>query len=136
MEDICSSEMSATFNELHGVIYQKIALLITTAVRASNPTYFNIFFTSEIHTVMTQIGGFTAKGTKEKDSGETYLLSLLDFNARSLKRFCPPLFIIHRFPLLLASISHLYHPRPTDFRWGELLKELPATPLRPVPPKL
>jgi hypothetical protein len=34
----CSSEMPLIFNGLHGVISQRRELLITTAVRASNPT--------------------------------------------------------------------------------------------------
>jgi hypothetical protein len=38
MEAICSSETSVDFNGLHGVISQKIELLITTALRTSNPT--------------------------------------------------------------------------------------------------
>jgi hypothetical protein len=35
MEVICPSETSLTFNRLHGVIFHKIVLLISTAVRIS-----------------------------------------------------------------------------------------------------
>jgi hypothetical protein len=38
MKATFSSEMSMTFNRLHGVISQNIELFITTAVRTSNPT--------------------------------------------------------------------------------------------------
>jgi hypothetical protein len=41
IEATCSFEKSVAFNELCGVISQKIELFITTAVRTSNPT-FNI----------------------------------------------------------------------------------------------
>jgi hypothetical protein len=37
MEAICSSEMSVD-KGLHGIVSQKMALFITTAVRTSNPT--------------------------------------------------------------------------------------------------
>jgi hypothetical protein len=37
---LLNAERRLIFNELHGVISQKIEPFITTAVRASHPTYF------------------------------------------------------------------------------------------------
>jgi hypothetical protein len=37
-EGVCSSETSLKLDGLHGVIYQKMILFITTAVKTSNPT--------------------------------------------------------------------------------------------------
>jgi hypothetical protein len=42
MKAICSSETFVD-NELHGVIFQKMVLFITTAVKTSNSTHLNIF---------------------------------------------------------------------------------------------
>jgi hypothetical protein len=39
IEAVYFSQMSVDFNGLHGFIFQKINLFITTAVRASDPTY-------------------------------------------------------------------------------------------------
>jgi hypothetical protein len=44
MEATCSPKTSLTFSGLHGVTSQKIVLLITTAVRTSNPTQCNVKF--------------------------------------------------------------------------------------------
>jgi hypothetical protein len=38
MEETCSSKISVDFSGLYGIVPQKIELLITTAVRTSDPT--------------------------------------------------------------------------------------------------
>jgi hypothetical protein len=42
MVETCSSETSVNFNKLHGIIFQKIELYITTAVRTLNPVLYRL----------------------------------------------------------------------------------------------
>jgi hypothetical protein len=52
MEAICASESSLLLNRVHGVIFQKMILFITTAVRTSNPAKFSSSFLANPGTVL------------------------------------------------------------------------------------